>query len=293
MPENRYRKVRKIDDGTFGEIYLGIDTLTNEDVAIKVEKTFRKCSKVLQNEYKIYQNLPAGLGVTKVRWYGTLPGNEVILVLDLLGPSLEELLNYCGGVFSMKTCLMLADQMVARIEYFHNHNFIHRDIKPANFLFGLGAKNNMMHLINFGLARRYKDNRTNKHIRCGSTNGLTGTARYTSLNAHRGIEQSRRDDLESLGYVLLYFQGIDLPWQGIKCKNRKQKQERIGERKRTTPLSQLCKNCPKIFKNYLKYCRGLKFEEKPDYVFIRQCFRTYFLEQNYSYDNDFDWKWEM
>ena len=138
------------------------------------------------------------------------------MVMDLLGPSLEDLFNFCNRRFTMKTVLMLADQMISRVEYVHNKSFIHRDIKPDNFLMGIGRHCNKLFIIDFGLAKKYRDIRTRQHIGYREDKNLTGTARYASVNAHLGIEQSRRDDMESLGYVMMYFNRTSLPWQGLK-----------------------------------------------------------------------------
>ena len=113
-----------------------------------------------------------------------------VLVMDLLGPSLEDLFNFCSRRFTMKTVLMLADQMVGRIEFVHNKNFIHRDIKPDNFLMGIGRHCNKLFLIDFGLAKKYRDNRTRQHIQYREDKNLTGTARYASINAHLGMHTS-------------------------------------------------------------------------------------------------------
>ncbi|XP_051981058.1 casein kinase I-like, partial [Xyrauchen texanus] len=144
-------------------------------------------------------------------------------------------------------------------------------------------------LIDFGLAKKYRDNRTRQHIPYREDKNLTGTARYASINAHLGIEQSRRDDMESLGYVLMYFNRTSLPWQGLKAATKKQKYEKISEKKMSTPVEVLCKGFPAEFAMYLNYCRGLRFEEAPDYMYLRQLFRILFRTLNHQYDYTFDW----
>uniref|UniRef100_A0A2K5MFS8 non-specific serine/threonine protein kinase n=1 Tax=Cercocebus atys TaxID=9531 RepID=A0A2K5MFS8_CERAT len=209
--------------------------------------------------------------------------------MDLLGPSLEDLFNFCSRRFTMKTVLMLADQMISRIEYVHTKNFLHRDIKPDNFLMGTGRHCNKLFLIDFGLAKKYRDNRTRQHIPYREDKHLIGTVRYASINAHLGIEQSRRDDMESLGYVFMYFNRTSLPWQGLKAITKKQKYEKISEKKMSTPVEVLCKGFPAEFAMYLNYCRGLRFEEVPDYMYLRQLFRILFRTLNHQYDYTFDW----
>ncbi|KAI0210828.1 Casein kinase I [Lamellibrachia satsuma] len=223
--------------------------------------------------------------------YGTHDAGYNVLVVDLLGPNLEDMFNHCARTFSLKTVLMLADQMLARVEYMHNKNFIHRDIKPDNFLMGIGRQCNKVFLIDFGLAKKYRDMRTRAHITYKEGKSLTGTARYASINAHLGVEQSRRDDLESLGYVIMYFVRGSLPWQGLKAATKKQKYEKISEKKMSTPVEALCKGYPQEFALYLNYCRGLRFDEAPDYAYLRkELFRRLFSKKmHYQYDFLFDW----
>ncbi|CAH8563340.1 unnamed protein product [Schistosoma guineensis] len=209
--------------------------------------------------------------------------------MDLLGPSLEDLFTFCCRRFTLKTVLMLADQMLARIENVHNKSLIHRDIKPDNFLMGIGRHCNKVYMIDFGLAKRYRDVRTGRHISYREDKNLTGTARYASINAHLGIEQSRRDDLESLGYVLMYFNRGSLPWQGLRATTKRQKYERISEKKMSTPVEVLCKGYPAEFQMYLNYCRGLRFDETPDYMYLRQLFRILFRTMSHQFDYVFDW----
>ena len=170
---------------------------------------------------------------------------------------------------------MLADQMLTRIEFVHSRNFIHRDIKPDNFLMGVNSLNHKCYIIDFGLAKKYR-NAMRQHIPYKEGKNLTGTARYASINAHQGIEQSRRDDLESLGYVLMYFNVSQLPWQGLRAANKKQKYERICEKKVSTSPESLCNGYPEEFRIYISYCRSLKFEDAPDYSYLRQLFKKVF-----------------
>ncbi|KAI6221327.1 Casein kinase I [Aphelenchoides fujianensis] len=160
---------------------------------------------------------------------------------------------------------------------------------PDNFLMGIGRHCNKLFIIDFGLAKKYRDSRTRSHITYKDNKNLTGTARYASINAHMGIEQSRRDDMESLGYVLMYFNRGNLPWQGLKAANKKQKYEKISEKKMSTPVEVLCKGFPSEFSMYLNYCRGLRFDEAPDYMYLRQLFRILFRTLNHQYDYTFDW----
>mmetsp|Transcript_8701 Transcript_8701/g.8228 ORF Transcript_8701/g.8228 Transcript_8701/m.8228 type:complete len:161 (-) Transcript_8701:647-1129(-) len=160
------------------------------------------------------------------------------MVLDLLGKDLEDLFEYCKYKFSLRTVCMLAEQMLHRIEYLHSRSFIHRDIKPENFLFGID-KRHTLHLIDFGLGKMYRNIKTGEHVEMTTERSLIGTARYASINSHMGYEQSRRDDMCSIGYCLIYFLKGTLPWAGIKAKTKKEKYDLIKDKKLAISVEEL------------------------------------------------------
>eukprot|EP00928_Gymnodinium_smaydae_P001894 TRINITY_DN10673_c0_g2_i1.p1 TRINITY_DN10673_c0_g2~~TRINITY_DN10673_c0_g2_i1.p1 ORF type:complete len:271 (+),score=30.80 TRINITY_DN10673_c0_g2_i1:65-814(+) len=204
------------------------------------------------------------------------------MVIDLLGPSLADLFAYCNRSFNVKTVLMLADQMISRIEYVHAKNLVHRDIKPENFVIGLGLKANQVHMIDFGLSKVYRHPQTLEHIPLTEKNGLIGTARYSSINTHLGLEQSRRDDLEAVGYVLLYFLRGSLPWQGLSHRA-------LQDSKIALPVEELCGAYPAEFAMFITYCRGLKFDQRPDYAYLRRMLRQLFSDLGYEHNFVFSW----
>lgn len=283
----KFKLGRKIGSGSFGELYLGVNVQTGEEVAVKLESVKTKHPQ-LHYESKLYMLLQGGTGIPHLKWFG-VEGEYNVMVIDLLGPSLEDLFNYCNRKFSLKTVLMLADQLINRVEYMHSRGFLHRDIKPDNFLMGLGRKSNQVYIIDYGLAKKFRDLQTHKHIPYRENKNLTGTARYASVNTHLGVEQSRRDDLESLGYVLMYFLRGSLPWQGLKAGTKKQKYDKISEKKMLTPIEVLCKSYPSEFTSYFHYCRSLRFEDKPDYSYLKRLFRDLFIREGYQFDYVFDW----
>lgn len=279
---------RKIGSGAFGEIYGGSNIESGEQVAVKLESIKSKQPQLLY-EAKLYRILQGGLGVPNIHWYGQQDDYNV-MVMELLGASLEDMFVSCKRQFSLKTIVMLADQIINRIEYVHTHDFLHRDIKPDNFLMGVGKKANQVQIIDFGLAKKYRRAPGRQHIAYRDGKNLTGTARYASLNTHRGIEQSRRDDLESAGYVFMYFVRGSLPWQGLpKADGKKARHEAIMAKKKETSIALLCKGFPSEFASYLEYCRSLQFEDRPDYAHLRRLLKELFYREGYQYDFAFDW----
>jgi casein kinase 1 len=186
---------------------------------------------------------------------------------------------------------MVAKQMLSRVQTIHEKNLIYRDIKPDNFLIGRpGTKaSNVIHVVDFGMAKQYRDPKSKQHIPYRERKSLSGTARYMSINTHLGREQSRRDDLEALGHVFLYFLRGGLPWQGLKAATNKQKYEKIGEKKQTTVIKELCEGFPEEFCKYLTYVRNLGFEDTPDYDYLRELFTQALKNSGEIEDGEYDW----
>jgi len=175
------------------------------------------------------------------------------------------------------------------MQYIHDKHIIHRDIKPDNFVMGLSTGSSMVYLIDFGLAKKYRSSENLQHIQFKNNKKLTGTARYASINALRGVEQSRRDDLEAIGYVLMYFLKGVLPWQGLKVDKKEDRYKKIYEKKKNTTPEELCNSFPIEFNYYITYCRNLAFEQEPDYIYLRGLFKKVMDTYGYQYDFDFDW----
>jgi len=278
---------RKLGSGSFGEIYFVVDTQTGEELAVKLESSKSKYP-MLAFEAKLLKHLQGATGFAKVH-YSDVEGDYNVMVMDLLGPSLEDLFNMCRRRFSLKTVLMIAEQMLYRIEYLHTKNFIHRDIKPDNFLVGCDKKASTVHIIDFGLAKKFRDPKSQQHIPYVDGKSLTGTARYASINAHIGVEQSRRDDLEAIGYVLMYFNRGKLPWQGIQAGTKEEKYKKIMEVKIQTSIETLCEGFPETFSMYLNYCKALRFEDRPDYAYLRGLFKDLCQQEGFVNNGVFDW----
>lgn len=264
---NKYKLIEKIGSGSFGEIYKGINIRTKENVAIKVEPLSNE-TKLLKNETKVYQYLGNIQGIPQVKWYGVDEHNSY-MVLKLLGCSLTDVVKKHGG-FSLKNAKYFIKQILNITKKIHEKELLHRDIKPDNFLFGLQDDINTIHIIDFGFCKRYLDN-DGKHIPYKVEKTPLGTPNYISINVHEGIEPSRRDDLESVGYLLIYMLNSSLPWdelndyiQDYKNVNNQMKIKKMNLFKDERLPQELIK--------YLSYCRNLTFEETPNYEYLLALF---------------------
>ncbi|CAR30793.1 ZYRO0E02376p [Zygosaccharomyces rouxii] len=310
----------KIGEGSFGVIFEGENILNSgssgrEDdfgrrpsapVAIKFEPR-RSDAPQLRDEFRAYRILNNCRGIPHAYYFGQ-EGMHNVLILDLLGPSLEDLFEWCGRKFSIKTTCLVAKQMIDRVRIIHEHDLIYRDIKPDNFLISefqrtlpdrqivkdvalsAGGDPNLIYMVDFGMAKQYRDPRTKQHIPYRERKSLSGTARYMSINTHFGREQSRRDDLESLGHVFFYFLRGSLPWQGLKALNNKLKYEKIGlTKQKLNPDELLMDFIPAQFGAYLKYARSLRFEEEPDYDYLISLMDDTLHCMGMEDDGHYDW----
>ena len=274
--------------GSFGKIYAGVNKTTGEEIAIKLEPLTTDQPQLVY-EYKIYKYLQKGFGIPKV-YECSKDKKYTILIMDLLGDSLEKKFNQCNRKFSLLTVLMIMEQLVSRIEFIHSKNLLHRDIKPDNFLVGRGKKSNIIYAIDFGLSKKYRDSKSGLHIPYRDGKSLTGTARYASINTHLGVEQSRRDDIEALGYIMVYFLRGSLPWQGMVINDPKKKYDKIKQLKYDIKLEDLCAGLPKECVKFIQYARDMKFEDRPDYSYLRHLLRIAAQKNGLVFDNTkFDW----
>ncbi|KAK8893602.1 hypothetical protein M9Y10_022026 [Tritrichomonas musculus] len=293
MPEigdvinEKYIVTHRIGAGAFGAIFEVQNLENGKLFAVKLENP-KSPSPQLQYEYKLYQMLDAPPGIPKAYEYWQEERFRA-MVMDRLGYSLGHYFRTCGKILSMKTVLMCTIQMLCRLEYLHQRSFIHRDIKPDNFVFGVGKYSNTLYMIDLGLAKRYRDLHTFVHINYEEDKGLAGTARYVSINVHLGVEQSCRDDLESVGYVIISLVKGKLPWQGLEVASKNEKGDLLSQAKMDTPLEVLCQGLPSEFLNYMTRVRNLRFDERPPYTQLRSLFIGLMVKLNFAFDYQYDW----
>ena len=286
---NKYLIIKKLGEGSFGLIYSA--KTQHNWYAVKLESRNRG-QNLLENEACIMYYL-RGKRIPAIKSYAN-DLNFNILVMELMGKSLEEIFESLPKKKMSVNCVAkIGIQMIEILEYIHKKHIIHRDIKPDNFVMGRVDKSKYVYLLDFGLAKKYRSSTTLKHYRMTKKKNLTGTARYASINALNGLTQSRRDDLEAVGYVLMYFLRGKLPWQGLRVKNKEDRYHKIMEIKQETSPSLLCHGFPKEFKKYVEYTRNLEYEQDPDYEMLKNLFKTILYNNKVNKENFFVYDWDI
>jgi len=286
----KYEVKKKIGAGCFGDVYRGVVKETGEEVAMKLEK--KSCEMPqLKHEADILAKLtgdgPPPQGFT-IPLLSSSEGPYNVMVMPMLSRSLEDCCQMSGGTLSVYSSLLICDQVLRRIEYLHSKGLVHRDIKSENFMFGAKERQNIVYLIDFGLTKEWYT--AKGHIPFKKGQPLTGTARFASIKVHEGHEQGRRDDLEAIGHMFIYFLRGSVPWSGLSAKTMDEKYKLIMEKKKSVPLAELCDGYPQCFATYLDVTRKLGFAEKPDYKTLRKLFTDEFASQGFEEDfTNFDW----
>uniref|UniRef100_A0AC35G0R7 Protein kinase domain-containing protein n=1 Tax=Panagrolaimus sp. PS1159 TaxID=55785 RepID=A0AC35G0R7_9BILA len=264
------------------EIRVFRDLQTGAKVIGKIEHVTVFHPK-LRDEYEIYMSMGFESGIPRIYHFG-MHDNFNILIMEHLGPSLSELLKERGGKFNVKTVTNIAIQLINRMEYVHDHGIVHKDIKPLNFVMGTGQNAQNVYIIDFNCSSKFINPRTKEHIREEyEAPFFQVNSCYNSLKVHEGSAKTRRDDLEAISYILIYFLRGNLPWQHFKNDEIYQ----IYQMKRSIPVEELCGGLPIEFSKFLSYCRQLKFEERPDYGYLRKCFES--LKKTLDNSPDFEW----
>jgi serine/threonine protein kinase len=290
IAQGRYETFKLLGEGCFGMVYSGEEVSTQKKVAVKYELKSPHTQGCLALEADMLNMIVGKNGATQQGFAQCFfigrEGNYTCMVMDLLGKSLEDTVEAQGGKLNVKTVCLASEQIIYRIEYLHSRGILHRDIKPENFMWGLDRTVHHIHLIDFGLSLRYWSNR---HLDMNHSNTLTGTARYASINSQKGHTQSRRDDVEAIGHMILYCLRGSLPWSGLKVKTDAERAQKIREKKESVPLAELCAGFPTEFQTYLAYCRNLPFKQRPDYVYLRSLFRD--VREKVGPLEDYDLQW--
>ena len=305
-------KENQIGSGSFGEVLYGKHKYKPLEVAVKIinSETSMDTIKREINYSKQLQNITG----FPIIYYTGVHDNKNIIVESLLGPSLDKLFKYCERIFPLKTVCLIGKEMVKRLESMHEKGLLHRDLKPNNLTWGnynssynnlskIESENNInykldintIYLIDFGLSCSfYEHGLTTKHYKLKNGLNFVGTLRYAALNSHKGIRQGRRDDLESMLYILIYFLKGKLPWQDVKAKQREERHKLIFEKKSKTTVELLCQDLPTEFAELLKYVKSLQFDEKPLYCKFYAYFHNLISKINNEniQENNFSYIWE-
>lgn len=275
---NRYQILSELGKGGFGMVYKVLDLAKSQEFALKLE-SFNRGS--IYQEIKILQDLQGGVGISKVHDNGKF-NIYSYMVLDLLGQNLSSMRRSLSG-FSLNTVMLLLNETLTRIEYIHSKGYIHRDIKPQQFLVG---PKDTIYLVDYGISKKYIID--GHHMAFQSQCERAGSSSYASVNSHIGFRLSRRDDLESWIYMGVFLKQGFLPWQQRKSMNNNRKWQNAFTIKRNIKDEELFSQCPKQFIAMLDYVRSIKFEEKPNYEFLRELIFRVKLECSLNL-KIFDW----
>ena len=293
---HRYKKLTKLSEGSFGKVYMGLDTMTNQPVAIKVENSKNASHAQLRDENKIYKSFH-GVYINKltawpkVHEFGKLPNGEYIMIMDLLGPNVDMLFKSSREPFSSASIAYLADKMITLIHIFHRKGYVHRDLKPQNITLQNIPKGSRIpiypefFLIDYGLAKRFAIPETNSHAEYCDNKALKGTVRYISINTHLGVDQSRRDDMQSIGYILVYLALGRLPWQNVlRSQDRQEGYKKVMMLKMSNTFEDITEGIPEPLRTclleYLFYVNSLMYHEEPNYEFAKSIFKD--LKSTYN-----------
>ena len=277
----KYHLIKLIGIGTFSKVYSGLNLINNSYVAIKAEKRSYYGVQLLESEAFFLYSL-RGYGIPEVLSYGKTKTHNV-LVMPLLGKSLLEKFIIKNKTVNINDICSVAIQILDRIEWIHSNNIVYRDIKPENFLFGK-KDSHVLYLIDFGLCKKFKSSKTGKHIEPRNIGKFTGTSRYASVNAISGNEQSRRDDIESIGYMIIFFMKKKLPWQNIKGESYKEYYHKLYLMKKNIKIEDLCNGLPREIAYYMKYSTALKFEQEPNYKYLKNLFKIILKRNDIIYE---------
>ena len=274
--DGKYSVMSELTTGGFGAIYIGSDKQEHKYVVIKIEEAKQR----LQKEYKFYNLLDGAYGIPKCIWCGPVPKSEdTALVMDCMGSDLISMFKKCKKNFSPRTILIIAIQLITILEAVHQKTIIHRDVKPANIVIGQGSKANQLYLIDFGLSEFYRNPNTGEHIIQEEDIKPLGTPYYGSANHCLGTTASRRDDLESIAYILLRFLNRGYtPW----AFHERSEWQKTGLLKRSRPASSLFEGHPPVFAEYLMYCQSLGFAQEPDYEYLQGLFQKEFQKNGFT-----------
>jgi len=304
--DSRFILEIKIGQGSFGKVYVAWDQQEQTKVAVKIDQPKNNKRSVFDREIDIMKRVNDCKRVPSLLWHGSISShtrsgknlsekesfvNRQFMVLDLQGMSLSILWKNYITYFSLKTVLMLGIEIVRILEEVHSTGVLHRDIKPANFVISRGDRGRTIYILDFGLSVMYKRH-DGSHIDYSESCRRCGTARYSSINTHKRIRQSRRDDLEAAGYVLLLFLR-DLPWKQKKGESPEKKWKRILYEKTKWTPSVLCSNFDagvrELFVSYFDYCRNLEFKAKPNYDYLSNLFARALAQRKLPLDFMYDW----